>query len=590
MVDGAGNAEARPAGTSRADRVPPPEGKPAPVLTEPGAAGPRAWRRDLLWLGLAFSVLFGFGLGGRPLANPDEARYAEIPREMLASGDWVTPHLNGIPYFEKPPLVYWLGALAQKFLGESEWSVRLVPALFALGGVLLTYAAARRLHGRGAGLAAAAVLGTSLLYFALARILILDMAVSVLMAATLFCFILGVREPAGPPRRWLFYGLYASAALATLTKGLMGFLVTGAVMFLWLLLFNQWKRLRPLYLPTGAGLFLAIALPWHVLVALRNPQWVQAYLVHEHWERFTVDLGHMEPWWFFIPILLAGLFPWTGFLWSGFRELLRGGWARRREHADAWFFATWAGFMFLFYSKSQSKLIPYILPVLPALAVIIGLAVARQWAQREPARWRSGLGVFAAGAALLGAALAVAVSQPGLIRDASQIAALRPYGWTMAAVLLAGALATALAMGRPARVGLGLVVATIAGFHGTLALAAGKIPRPGTKELALLARARAQPDDRIYHYHDFYHDFVYYSGRTAGVVEHTGELGARFLTPAERAAHFIDTAELRRQWAGPGRVWLVAGQREAAALLADPGFHAEVIGETRVFLLLSNRR
>src|SRR6185436_4456401 len=218
-----------------------------------------SWRRDLLLLALVFGALYFFRLGSYPFSNPDEGRYAEIPREMLASGDWVTPRLNNVNYFEKPPLVYWATAVMGKIFGLNEWSVRAVPALFALWGVLLTYAAVRRLHGRNAGLAAAVVLGTSLMWFALGHIPLLDMAVSVLMARALFAFLIGVQEPEGRTRRLCFYKLYASMALATLAKGLIGFLVTGAVMFLWLLVFNQWKRLRPLYLPTGALLFLVIA-------------------------------------------------------------------------------------------------------------------------------------------------------------------------------------------------------------------------------------------------------------------------------------------------------------------------------------------
>ncbi|MBL9188369.1 MAG: glycosyltransferase family 39 protein [Opitutaceae bacterium] len=547
------------------------------------------WRRELLALTLAFSALFGFVLGSRPLANPDEGRYAEIPREMIASGDWITPHLNAIPYFEKPPLVYWLGGLAQKFFGESEWSVRLVPAVFALAGVLLTYAATRRLFGRGAGLGAAIVLGTSILYFALARLLILDMAVSVLMAATLFCFILGVREPAGARRRWFFYGLYASAALATLTKGLMGFLVTGAVMFLWLLIFNQWKRLRPLYLPSGLALFLAIAAPWHVLVALRNPDWVQAYLVREHWQRFTVDLGRQQPWWFFVPIVAVGFFPWTGFLWSAWREALRGGWSRRRENADAWFFATWAAFMFLFYSKSQSKLIPYILPVLPPLAVVTGLWLAQRWARREAPRVHAGVAGFSLGCMILAGALVVAVAQPGLIKDAAQAEALRPFGWSMSAVLLTGAVGVGLLGRRDVRVGLAVMATTMAVFYSLLSVAATDIQRPGTRELALVAKARIQPEDRVYHYWGFFHDFVYYSGRTVGLVDYTDELGAQFLPPAERAARFITTAELRRQWAEPRRVWLVVRKRDAATLSGDAAFRHHMIAENRAHCLLSNQ-
>ena len=206
----------------------------------------KSWRHDLVLLAVLFAALFAWRLGSAPLLNPDEGRYAEVPREMVASGDWVTPRLNGVPYFEKPPLMYWAVAACEVAFGPSEWSVRLAPALFALAGILATYAAGRRLYGRDAGFWSAVVLGTSLLYLALGHMVTLDIAVSVLMAATLFCFILGMREEPGRTRRWLFYGLYASAALATLTKGLMGFLITGAVMFLWVLLLNQWKRLWPI--------------------------------------------------------------------------------------------------------------------------------------------------------------------------------------------------------------------------------------------------------------------------------------------------------------------------------------------------------
>ena len=270
-------------------------------------------RRDLLALTLAFGALYLFLLGRLPLANPDESRYAEIPREMLAQGDWVTPRLNAVPYFEKPPLVYWTVGVSRVLFGPGEFAARLTPALFGLGAVLLTYAATRRLHGRTAGIAAAVVLGTSLLHFVLSRILLLDMAVSALIAATLFCFILAVREPAGPRRRALFLGLYASAALATLAKGLIGFLLPGAVMFLWLLIFNQWRRLLPMHLGAGLILFLAIAAPWHVLAAQRNPGWAEFYFIHEHWTRFTTTAhGRSAPFWFFVPVMLAGLFPWVG--------------------------------------------------------------------------------------------------------------------------------------------------------------------------------------------------------------------------------------------------------------------------------------
>jgi 4-amino-4-deoxy-L-arabinose transferase-like glycosyltransferase len=123
-----------------------------------------SWRRDVVLLALLFGALFAWRLGSAPLVNPDEGRYAEVPREMVASGDWVTPRLDGVPYFEKPPLMYWAIAACERFLGPSEWSVRLAPALLAIGGLLLAYGATRRIYGRDAGFWSAIVLGTSLLY------------------------------------------------------------------------------------------------------------------------------------------------------------------------------------------------------------------------------------------------------------------------------------------------------------------------------------------------------------------------------------------------------------------------------------------
>lgn len=552
---------------------------------------PASGQRDVACLVLLFGLLYFFQLGDATLVNPDEGRYAEIPREMVASGDYVLPRLNGVVYFEKPPLMYWTVAGFLKVFGPDEFAMRATPALFALAGVLLTYAAARRMHGRLAGLASAIVLGTSLLYFALARVLVLDMAVSVLMSATLYCFILGVREPAGARRRWLFHGLYASAALATLTKGLIGFLVTGAIMFLWLLLFNQWRRLRPFYLPTGALLFLAIAAPWHLLAASRNDAWAQFYFIHEHWERFTTtEHGRFQPWWYFIPVVLGGLFPWMGFLWPALRDALAGGWARRQENAEAWFFVLWAGFVFLFFSKSQSKLIPYIVPVFPPLALLIGTWIARVVAADDRDRLRVGIWVFSVVAVVLGFGIAYTVLHPGIIRHAAQMEALRADGLYSAFALVTGAfgvhwlwrrknaLATVLAMAASVTV---LLLA--------LAHAQDDIARPGTRELAAYVKTAAKPGDRIFHYGEYFHDFSFYAQREVGVVGDTGELELKIDPAARASGRFITPAEFRRQWAGPDRIWVVARLEEAQKLFADPSFRYYLLEDSRSHSLFSNQ-
>lgn len=565
----------------------------------PTATAP--WRRDVLLLVLVLGSLYLFALGRLPLANPDEGRYAQIPREMLAAGDWITPTLNWVPYFEKPPLVYWAVGASITLFGPGEFAVRLVPALFALAGTLITYGVGRRIFGRVAGVGAAFVLGTALLYFGLARVLLLDMALTVLIGASLGCFILAVREPApatdasaGQRRRWLFYGVYAAAALATLAKGLIGFLIPGAVMACWLLLFNQWHRLRPFYLPSGLLVFLAIAAPWHVLAAQRNPEWAEFYFIHEHWRRFTSS-EHLraEPWYFYIVWLPALFFPWSVFLIQSVREAVAGGWSRRQLNADAWFFVVWFAFVLLFFTKSQSKLLTYIFPAFPALAVLVGAWLARRWAEGHAGGMRVGLRVFSFFAGLFAIALVVAVFKPGIIRDAAQASQLRPYAIAMAVILLlGGVVAPAAARARGVVPAVAIMVATMFGFLLTLTLAAPGFQRAATKELALVARAKVKPGDRVFHYWAFFHDFVYYSQIPVGLVNYTDELEHQFLDPKVRAERFIDNAEFRRLWEGAGRIWIVARKRHLqldGAVLTDPTFRYHLIAETEAHTLLSNQ-
>lgn len=365
-------------------------------------------------------------------------------------------------------------------------------------------------------------------------------------------------------------------------------------MFLWLLVFNQWRRLRPLHLPSGIVLFLAIAAPWHVLAAQRNPEWARFYFVHEHWARFTTTAhDRAAPFWFFVPVVVFGLFPWIGFLGGAVREAVRGGWSRRNEAADRWFLITWAAFVFLFFSKSQSKLIAYVLPMFPPLAILIGAWLERRWSERDSDRLRFGLGVFGFVCGLLGIAFLVAVLKPGVLRDVEQMRALRPFGFALAAILFLGGIAAPWA----AKVSgvtsaLGTVLATTIGFFVVVLASAPSLQRAGTKDLALVARERIAPGDRVYHYWSFFHDFVYYAERPVGLVSYVDELEVQFLDSAERAERFIDDDELRRQWAGPRRVWLVVRKRDQAnarSVFSQPEFRHHVIAETRLHSLISNQ-
>ena len=337
-------------------------------------------------------------------------------------------------------------------------------------------------------------------------------------------------------------------------------------MFFWLLIFNRWKRLLPLYLPTGAALFLAIATPWHVLAAMHNPTWFHRYIIEEHFLRATSNYASRTgPPYYYVGIVIAGLIPWTGFVWPAVRDGVRGGWAKRAENATAWFFVTWAGFMFLFYSALQSKLPPYILPIFPALAVVTGAWLARVAAdERGAARLRVGLGIFSFVNGLLAVALLAVVLKPQLaLRDEAKALALQPPAFAMAAVLiLSGIFVPWLARTRGARTAIAGIAVTAGLFFVALQFAAPYI-KSSTAELGRYVKAHASANDRVFHYYDFYQDFTFYAERPVGVVgSNVGELELKEDAAARASGRFINDETLLAEWPKPGRIYLVVQPRK----------------------------
>src|ERR1700683_3918674 len=240
----------------------------------------------VLWLGLA--LLWFLPLDWPHLFDPDEGRYAEIPREMVSSGDWVTPRLDAIKYFEKPPLGYWATAAAFELFGQHAWTVRLWPALSGMLGLMLTFTLGRRLYDQRAALLAVLVQASALLYVAMARIATLDMSLSFGLQLAMTALALLVQPPRQPPvRAWrLPLLLGVGVALAVLSKGLVGILIPGAVAVLFMLIYRDWRlplRAQPWW--TLAAL-LVLAAPWFVLVSLRNPEFPHFFFIFEHFQRY----------------------------------------------------------------------------------------------------------------------------------------------------------------------------------------------------------------------------------------------------------------------------------------------------------------
>jgi 4-amino-4-deoxy-L-arabinose transferase-like glycosyltransferase len=320
---------------------------------------------------VCFTVLWFALLAGRPLYEPDEGRYAEVPREMLSGGDWVIPHLNALAYLEKPPLQYWLTALVYRGFGESEFTARLSTGLAGYLSLATVFLLGVRLWGFEAGLRALLYTSASALFVLLGHQLTLDMLLSFSLLASLGCILLAQarRDDAARWRGWML-GCWAAMALAVLTKGLIGVLIPAATLCGYVIWQRDWPLLRRLNLRWGLPLFAVIAVPWFVLAARANPQFLRFFFVREHFQRYFTPIEHRtEPWWFFAPVLVVGIMPWLPqalrALLSPFKTPVQ-----RGQFDAARLLWMWCVFVLVFFSVSSAKLVTYILPAIPALALL----------------------------------------------------------------------------------------------------------------------------------------------------------------------------------------------------------------------------
>ncbi len=562
--------------------------------TPPRPGGLRGSGPSRVALAVLALLLFFGGLGSYPLLEPDEGRYAEIPREMLVRGDFVTPHLNGVLYFEKPPLYYWLNAAALRLIGDPDLACRLFGALFGLAGVGLAWRLGKSMGGPRVGLTAAIVLGSSPLWVALSRANIIDMTLTFFLSATLTCFWLAQeRERGAPGERALWYGVFACAALATLTKGLIGFVIPGAVIFFFLLLTRRWRLLLRVPWIGGIALFLAVALPWHVLAARRNPDFLQFYFIHEHFQRYaTPEARRQAPFWFFAAILALGLVPWSGVLPAAAR-LFRRGTGRLRdalsEQPGLVFLACWAGFVFLFFSASQSKLVPYILPAIPPLAVLIALALEEAEENERVRAWvRAGGTVGALLLALLAAAL-VAVSLGKVSRVSTVIL---PSLLAFALPTLAACLLSVWLWWR----GRFRSLAALAVAPALLVICLVSLgPRASsdlsTASIAHFLAPRLKAGDEVFSYRCYPQTLPVYLRREIGTVGYEGELafGLGHLPPEERVRRFPRAEQFKATWSSGRTVYLVLEREKLPRFVRDGLAPGPILMWQEKYLLMTNR-
>jgi len=339
--------------------------------------------------GLKMLVLVALWLGAtawmRPLMLPDEGRYASVALEMLRSGDWLTPTLNGLPFFHKPPLFYWISGAAMMALGPTELAARAASLVGATLGALSLYLFARRWCDAASARRALLVLAVQPLFFLGAQFANLDMLVAGCITATVLALAhAALSFEAGQPDRRVLWLAYALAALGVLAKGLIGCVIPALVIGLWLMARRRWRSLLALLSPPGAVLFLLIAAPWFVLMQQRFDGFLHYFFVVQHFQRFAAGgFNNVQPFWFYPVALAACSLPCLA--WA---RLTRGYWRAEGALREVRLLMVLTVVCVVaFFSLPQSKLIGYVLPAVPALAWWMADASAPAARSRKSQWW-----------------------------------------------------------------------------------------------------------------------------------------------------------------------------------------------------------
>ncbi len=534
---------------------------PPAFAAPPAPATPGAYDVAVI-LALSLAVCF-FHLGSFGLWEPDEARYAEIAREMLQSGNLLVPHLNYVAYVEKPPLLYWMTTLSFWIFGVSEFAARLPVALSAIAGILATYFFALRAFGRRHAILAGAILATTPLYALMAQVLTTDMTLTALVTIATFSLYLHRNEGG----RWCWIA-YVAMGLAVMTKGPVGAALPILSMLVWLALNHELRgAIAKFRAIPGLLLTILIAAPWFVAMTIRLPGFADFYFIGEHLRRvFETDYSHSEAFYFYVPVLAVGLMPWS--LLVPFLT-----WRAVPRNPARSYCVVAATVTVIAFSCASAKLIPYVLPAVPPLAVLIADGLASlAWPSADSCaalRVPDSRILIESGPmlALSGAGVIIAAIAAPQFRTPYVMAA-RPAMYTMGAILLAGgAVTTLMFVARRMAAGLGAIVVTLA-----LTLIAGGWARLETEPMrsyAALSRAIAEraPDATIICYHRYVQSLPFYNRRRIILVGGRTELDFGARLDQDASEWFMNNDEqMFRRWEQPGPVAVVLDAGDLARM------------------------
>lgn len=497
------------------------------------------------------ALTFLAGLGRGAITDADEAFYAEAAHEMVASGDWVTPHYNFEPRFQKPVLYYWLTAVTYAVAGETETAARWWAAMSGLGLVLLTAACGRRWYDESTGLLAGAIVATNFGYFSIGRMALPDLPLTFCITLAVWAGLVATLEQERSPRRYVLLAALG-LGLGFLMKGPVGIIIPVLVVLPLLVIERRSIALTPADLVLGFLLFIAVAAPWYLVMWLRHGnEYLQSFFVGDNLERFATDrFNDPRPWWFYLPVVAGGLLPWTplALAWLGpITQLLR----RRRDIGTVDLrLILWAVLPLAFYTFSVGKQPRYILPVLPPLALLLASSIierTQEWRSSDGARIRPRrnraivLGTMLSGAFFVTLAVLLYRARPLLINVSPAYAAGAAIVIGVAGVLvLAIALTDAWRAG-PAMIALAAALSFPALQYGGLSSGGDDTVR----QMASLVQSERTGGEAVVIYGVFVRNLVFYSGvKTVDVT--TDEQARDFMAQPNRTLMVASAATIDR--------------------------------------------
>jgi len=540
--------------------------------------------RITLPLLLLAAVTFFTGLGRGAISDSDEAFYADSAREMVASGDWVTPYYNYEPRFQKPVLYYWLTAAASLVIGENEMAARLWAAMAGLGLVLVTAAAGRRWYDESTALLAGAIVATNFGYFSIGRMALPDLPLAFCISLAIWAALVATLEQERSPRKFVLLAALA-LGLGFLTKGPVGLIIPAIVIVPLLMIERRSIALTPSDIVLGFIVMVAVALPWYVVMWFRHGnEYLQGFFIGDNFERFATDrFNEPRPWWFYFPIVAGGLLPWTplALVWLG--PLTQ--WVRRRRDIGTidLRLLLWAALPLAFFSLSVGKQPRYILPVLPPLALLLASSIVertQEWRGTDGFRSRPRRATGIVIGALLSGVFFTALgallyrAQPLLINVA-------PILTQVSAAVIAAAGLVVVVVALSGRWRAAPVVIALAAAVSFPALQFGALSSSGddtVRQLAQLVQQHRPGQEAVGTYGVFVRNLVFYAHtKTTDII--TDEQADNFLSQPARVlmvapADVIDRIERER---GPKLVRIAAllyfneaGVRVRTLLWPDP--------------------